>query len=154
LDCRKIVRRKYIMGVSILLVDDEEQFTQVLSERMEARGYDVEIANSGPIALKKVKEKIYDAIILDLAMPEMDGIETLKKMVEENPDLQIIFLTGHATLQKGIEAVKLGAMDFLEKPVDLEELLIKVKQASEKRIMLYEKRKEEELKDILKKKSW
>ena len=142
------------MSVKILLVDDEKAFTEVLSERMEARGFSVEIADSGPVAIKKVKEKSYDAIILDLAMPEMDGIDVLKILLNENPDLQIIFLTGHATLEKGIEAVKLGAVDFMEKPVDIDTLLEKVNEAKSKRDLLSEKASENNIKDILKKKGW
>ena len=142
------------MSIKVLLVDDEELFTDVLSERLISRGFEVEIANSGKNALKMIKNKTFDAIVLDLKMPEMDGIETLKKIIEYNSELQIIFLTGQATLQKGIEAVKLGALDFLEKPADLDTLVEKVKEASIKRIQLYEKNREEELKDILHKKSW
>ena len=138
----------------ILLVDDEEEFTSVLSQRMEARGLKVDTARSGPEALKKVKKKSFDAIILDMLMPDMDGIETLKHMLEENPNLQVILLTGHATLQKGIEAVKLGAMDFLEKPADIQKLMEKIKEASAKRMLLVEKETEEKIKDILKTKGW
>ena len=142
------------MSVKILLVDDEKDFTEALSERMEARGFRVEIADSGPVAIEKVKEQSYDAIILDLAMPEMDGIDVLKILIKENPDLQIIFLTGHATLEKGIEAVKLGAVDFMEKPVDIETLLEKVNEAKTKKALLSEKKTEKDIKDILKKKGW
>ena len=127
------------MSIKILLVDDEKDFTGVLSERMAARGFRVEIADSGPVAIEKVKEKSYDAIILDLAMPEMDGIDVLKILLKENTDLQIIFLTGHATLEKGIEAVKLGAVDFMEKPVDIDKLLEKVNEAKTKKDLLSEK---------------
>jgi DNA-binding NtrC family response regulator len=142
------------MSIKILLVDDEKDFTKVLSERMETRGFKVEIADSGPVAIEKAKDQSYDAIILDLAMPEMDGIEVLKILLKENPDLQIIFLTGHATLEKGIEAVKLGAVDFIEKPVDIETLLEKVNEAKTKRDLLSEKESEKNIKDILKNKGW
>lgn len=142
------------MSTKVLLVDDEEEFTAILSERMKARGLDVDIANTGPMATKKVKEKSYDAIILDLAMPEMDGIATMKQLIEENPDLQVIFLTGHATLEKGIEAVKLGAVEFMEKPVDINTLLEKVSEAKTKKDQINEKKTEEDIKDILKKKGW
>jgi DNA-binding NtrC family response regulator len=142
------------MSINILLVDDEKDFTEVLSQRMEARGFLVEIADSGPIAINKVKERSFDAIILDLAMPEMDGIDVLKNLLIENPDLQIIFLTGHATLEKGIEAVKLGAVDFMEKPVDIEKLLEKVNEAKTKKDHLSEIKTEKDIKDILKKKGW
>lgn len=142
------------MSINVLLVDDEELFTDVLSERLESRGFEVKIANSGLNALKMIKEKTYDAIVLDLNMPEMDGMETLKKIMEYDSKLQIIFLTGQGTIEKGVEAVKLGALDFLEKPADLDKLVEKVKEASTKRILLYEKKREEELKDILHNKSW
>ncbi len=138
----------------VLLVDDEEEFISVLSERMETRGIKVDTAPSGKEALKKVEERSYDAIILDLQMPEMDGIETLKNLQAINPDLQIILLTGYATLEKGIEAVKLGAMDFLEKPADIHKLMEIIKEASNRKMMLVEKRAEDEIKKILKTKGW
>jgi DNA-binding NtrC family response regulator len=121
---------------------------------METRGFSVEIADSGQVAIHKAKEKAFDAIILDLSMPEMDGIDVLKILLKENPDLQIIFLTGHATLEKGIEAVKLGAIDFLEKPVDIDTLLEKVNEAKTKGDDLSQKKAANDIKDILKKKGW
>jgi len=142
------------MSIKILLVDDEKDFTEVLSERMKTRGFSVEIADSGLMAIEKVKVQSYDVIILDLAMPEMDGIDVLKILLKENPDFQIIFLTGHATLEKGIEAVKLGAVEFMEKPVNIEHLLEKVNEAKSRRDLLSEKKTEENIKDILKKKGW
>ena len=142
------------MSIKLLLVDDEKDFTEVLSERMVSRGYTVEIADSGQVAIEKVKKQTFDAIILDLAMPGMDGIEVLKILLKENPDLQIIFLTGHATLEKGIEAVKLGAVEFMEKPVDIDTLIEKVNDAKSKRDLLSEKKSEKDIKEILKKKGW
>ena len=142
------------MSIKLLLVDDEKDFTEILSERMVARGYAVEIADSGQTAIEKVKKHTFDAIILDLAMPGMDGIEVLKILLKENPDFQIIFLTGHATLEKGIEAVKLGAVEFMEKPVDIDTLIEKVNDAKSKRDLLSEKKSEKDIKEILKKKGW
>jgi DNA-binding NtrC family response regulator len=138
----------------VLLVDDEIDFTEVLSERMESRGLEVDVAASGPAALDKVHGKSYDAIILDMAMPEMDGIETLKRLLEENPDLQVILLTGRATVEQGVEAMKIGAMDLLEKPAELERLLEKIEQATTNRMLLVEKRTEEKIKEILETKWW
>lgn len=138
----------------VLLVDDERDFTEILSERMESRGLDVDTAASGPEALEKVKQRPYDAIILDLAMPEMDGIETMRRLLDENPDLQVILLTGHATLQKGVEAMKLGAVDFLEKPAEIQKLMEKIEEAKATRMLLVEKRVEEKIKDILETKWW
>jgi len=138
----------------VLLVDDEEEFSRILSERMETRGVTVVTAENGPAALKKAKEEQFDAIILDMSMPEMDGIETLKRLLEINPDLQVIMLTGHATLEKGVEAVKLGAMDFLEKPADMDKLLARINEAKAKKMVLVEKRTEQKIKGILKSKGW
>lgn len=138
----------------ILLVDDEEEFTRILSERMNARGVSVVTAKSGPDAIEKAQGEKFDAIILDMLMPGMDGIETLKRLREINPDFQIIMLTGHATLQKGIEAVKLGAMDFLEKPADIQLLIEKIKEAKVKTMILVEKETEEKIRKILKSKGW
>jgi DNA-binding NtrC family response regulator len=140
--------------VKVLLVDDEEEFTRILSERMEARGLKVVTAENGSAALKKAEDERFDAIILDMFMPEMDGIETLKRLLEINPDLQVIMLTGHATLEKGVEAVKLGAMDFIEKPADMDKLLARISDAKAKKMVLVEKRAEEKIRGILKSKGW
>ena len=140
--------------VRVLLVDDEEDFTATLSDRMVERGLDVEVSDNGPDAIEKVRDKGFDAVVLDLAMPGMDGIETLKRLLGENPDLQVILLTGRATVRSGVEAMSAGALEFLEKPVDLELLLGKIKEAQANRVLLIEKRAEETITDILRKKGW
>lgn len=138
----------------ILLVDDNKDFLDILSERINTKGLDVETAQSGPEALNKIKDQSYDAIILDLVMPEMDGIETLKKLLSERPELQVILMTGHASLEKGIEAVKLGAMDFLEKPADIQSLMAKIQEAKAKKVAIVEKKHEEKIRNILTTKGW
>jgi DNA-binding NtrC family response regulator len=138
----------------ILLVDDETDFTTALSKRFTVRGMAVETAASGKEALEKVKEQDFDAVLLDIAMPGWDGVETLRYLIEERPDLQVVLLTGHATVKKGIEAMKLGALDLLEKPAEFQELLEKIEEASAKKAILVEKRIESKLDDILTKKSW
>ena len=138
----------------ILLVDDNIEFTEVLAERMESRGLKVDTAKDGTTAVDKVKDTSYDAIILDLAMPGIDGIETLKMLLKRQPDLQVILLTGHASVEKGVEAVKLGAMDFLEKPADLEKLLEKIKQAKNQKMLIVEHKAEEKITKIIKEKGW
>ncbi len=138
----------------VLLVDDEQEFTSVLAERLEARGLQVETASNGAAALEKVQASPYDVVVLDLAMPGMDGIETLKRLLAQNPDLQVIMLTGHATVQKGIEAVRLGAREVLEKPADMSTLLAKIADAKTDKILLVEKRMEEQIRGILQSKSW
>jgi len=138
----------------VLLVDDEEDFTATLSERMEDRGLDVDVSASGPEAIERVQEKGYDAVVLDLAMPGMDGIETMKRLLAENPDLQVILLTGRGTVRSGVEAMASGAMEFLEKPANIDLLLEKIAKAQANRVLLMEKRVEETITDILRTKGW
>jgi DNA-binding NtrC family response regulator len=138
----------------VLLVDDEQEFTEVLSERMRSRGLQVVTADSGPSALEKAEHESFDAIILDIKMPGMDGIETLRRLRKINPNLQVIMLTGQATVRAGIEATRLGALDFLEKPADLRQILEKVDQAKTNKMLLVEEQNEEKIKDILKSKGW
>jgi DNA-binding NtrC family response regulator len=132
------------LSSNVLLVDDEEQFLDTLSQRLELRG----------IKVDTVTAKKFDAIVLDLVMPGIDGMETLKRLKEKNPDIQIIMLTGKATVKKGIEAMKLGAEEFLEKPVDLNVLMEKIKKATHNKMLLVEKSRQAEVKKILKKKGW
>ncbi len=139
---------------NILLVDDEEAFLKVLSQRLETRGMKVDTSTSGEAAIEKAKVKGFDAIVLDLAMPGVDGMETLKRIKNDNPDLQIIMLTGHATVDKSVEAIKEGAVDFMEKPVDLNKLLKKIEEAKNQRVLIVEKQHEEKIKDILNSKGW
>ncbi|MFH1981349.1 MAG: response regulator [Pseudomonadota bacterium] len=142
------------MSEKILLVDDEKDFLDVMSERIEARGMEVSTADSAQKALEQVATGGFDAIILDLMMPGMDGLQTLKAIKEKNPDLQVILLTGHATVEKGIEAMKLGAMDFVEKPADLDKLTGIIKKAHARKMVIVEKNMEEKMKQIIGEKGW
>jgi DNA-binding NtrC family response regulator len=142
------------LDANVLVVDDEEQFLKVFSQRLQGRGMKVDTASTGEEALDRAKKKDFDAIILDMAMPGMSGIETLKRIKSENPDLQIIMLTGHGTVEKGVEAMKLGAVDFLEKPADINKILEKISEAKRKRVVIIEKKHEEHLKQILQSKGW
>ncbi len=142
------------MAEKVLLVDDEKDFVEALAERMETRGMNVTATTSGKDALKKVGEESYDAIVLDLQMPEMDGLEALCEIKKIKPEMQIILLTGHATVEKGIEAMKLGAMDLIEKPADLQTITEKIKKAQAKKMILVEKKTEEKMKKIITSKGW
>ena len=141
-------------GDRILLIDDETELLSTLSERMETRGMRVTTAESGETAIELARERTFDAIVLDLAMPGIDGIETLRRLRELNPDLQVILLTGQATVQKSIEAMKLGAVDLLEKPADFELLIAKIEEASARKAELFEQRTAEKMNDIMRKKGW
>jgi DNA-binding NtrC family response regulator len=136
------------LHANVLLVDDEEKFLNAFSQRLEARGMKVDTATSGEDAVGRVQAKDFDAIVLDLSMPGMGGLEALRKMKRENPDLQIIVLTGHGTLQAGVEAMKSGALDFMEKPVDLNKLLSRIEEAQEKKIVVLEKRHQQQVEEI------
>lgn len=138
----------------VLLVDDEEDFRDILSERMASRGLEIDTAESGMRALEMVELKVYDAIILDLAMPEMDGIETLQRLLKKQPSLQIIVLTGQATVEKGVAAVKMGAADFLEKPAEIESLVEKIEAAQAKRMEIFEQNLDKKITEITRKRSW
>ncbi len=138
----------------ILIVDDEPDFVEALAKRLKNHDMDVEIANGGEEALVKAKSQDFTAIVLDLKMPGMDGIETLERLKKINPDLQIILLTGHGSIREGVDSMKHGALDFLEKPADFEELLEKIKTAKAQRMLLVKKSTEDKMTDIMKKKGW
>lgn len=142
------------MKANVLLVDDEEDFINSLSQRLEVRGLKVTGATRGEEAIELVDGQEFDAIVLDLSMPGMDGMETLKTIKANHPDAEIIILTGHGTIKTSIEAMKLGAEDFLEKPVDLKELLNKIQEARNKRIVILQKQSKDEIKNIMKSKAW
>lgn len=141
-------------GERVLLVDDEAEFVEALSIRLENRGLVVDTAANGSEALEKVRDGTFDAIVLDLAMPGMNGIETLEALKDLAPNLQIILLTGHGNLESGIQAMKLGAMDFLEKPVGIDVLLQKIRQAKANSDEFEEKRIDDIVQDILVTKGW
>ncbi len=142
------------LKAKVLLVDDEEDFVENLSQRLEMRGLKVSAATRGKDAVTLADNTEFDAIVLDLAMPGMDGLETLRKIRENNPDAEIIMLTGHASIKSSIEAMKLGAEDYLEKPVNISELLKKISKARDKRILILQKQSKAEIEDILKSKAW
>ena len=117
------------MPAKVLIVDDEKDFLDIMAERLEARGMDVSSATSAEDALEMVLKESYDAIIMDLMMPEMDGFKALKLFKETRPEIQIILLTANVPEEKCLEAIKLGAMDVIEKPADLNLLTQKIEEA-------------------------
>ena len=142
------------MSERVLLIDDEKEFLEVMSERMQNRDIDVTTASSARDALALVEKESYDAIILDLQMPEMDGLQALERLKAINPELQVILLTGHATVEKGVQAMKLGATDVLEKPADIQTLTEKIRKAHARKIILVEKENEAKIRAILGSKAW
>jgi len=116
-------------SIRLLLVDDEERFRTTLSKRLAEKGLAAETAGSGIDALKIVKDRPVDVIVLDIRMPEMDGIETLRQVKKINSEVAVILLTGHANIESAVEGMRLGAYDYLMKPCDLEQLLAKITEA-------------------------
>jgi DNA-binding NtrC family response regulator len=112
---------------AILLVDDKEEFVSVLSNRLLLHGMEVHTATKGEDALAILQEKTTDVVVLDVVMPGMGGLETLRRIKETYPHIQVILLTGHASTKEGMEGMRLGAFDYLMKPVDIEELIAKMK---------------------------
>lgn len=141
-------------GHRILLVDDETDFVEALSARLIKRGFTTDLAYDGAEAIEKVRATDYDAVVLDIAMPRVDGITALSRILEIDRDLQVILLTGHGTVHNGIEAMKRGASNFVQKPVDFDEFLSKLQQAANNKLLLIAKRSEAEVAEILRRKGW
>jgi len=136
---------------NILIVDDEEDFLDTLSSRLKKRRIDVSGVKSGEEALVKIKEKPFDVVILDIKMPGgMDGIETLREIKKLQPLTEILLLTGHASVETSIEGMKLGAFDYLLKPIKLEDLLKKVAEALERKDSQDQKVRSAHIKKLLK----
>lgn len=121
------------MSARILLVDDEQGFTETMAKRLGKRGYSVVTALDGQTGIDMLSEHTIDVVILDVKMPGMDGMETLKAMKAAHPMVEVIMLTGHATVETAIEGMKSGAFDYMMKPCDMNELLGKVSEAHDKK---------------------
>ena len=134
---------------NILLVDDEKSNRATLSLLLKKEGYKIQESPNGPDAIEKMKETVFDLVITDLKMKPMDGLEVLKEVKAINPVTEVVVLTGYGTVESGVEAMKLGAYDYLQKPPDLDELRIIVNNALEKKELVT---KVERLKDHLKEK--
>jgi DNA-binding response OmpR family regulator len=117
-----------IKVIKILLVDDEKGFVDVISKRMSKRNIEVTKAYSGKDALQALRKADFDAVVLDLKMEDMDGIEVLKIFKKIIPDLPIIMLTGHGSEEAARNGIRFGAFDYLTKPCDFKELILKIQE--------------------------
>lgn len=124
----------------ILIVDDEKSIRKTLRDILEFEKYDVEEAVDGLDCLVKLKQGKYDILILDIKMPKMDGMEALERIQLMAPDMPIIMISGHATIDTAVEAVKKGAFDFISKPPDLNRLLITIRNAMDKSSLITDKK--------------
>ncbi len=111
---------------TILIVDDESGIRQSLQEVLEEEGYRAEAVDSGEACLERLRRQPFDVVLLDVWLPGMDGLETLHKIRELEQAPEVIMISGHGTIETAVRATKLGAFDFLEKPLSLEKILILV----------------------------
>ena len=121
-------------GIRVLLVDDEEDFRVTLAKRLQKRELEVVAVESGRQALEAVKGQPPDVVVLDVKMPGMDGLETLRELKQINPLIEVIMLTGHASVESGIEGMRLGAFDYLMKPCDINDLVLKIGDAYQRKL--------------------
>ncbi len=124
--------------MKILIVDDERAIRYSLKEILEMEGYTVETAENGLEGLEKARKEKYDAIFCDIKMPQMDGTEMLSKLVEEGIETPVIMVSGHADISTAVDCIKRGAFDFIEKPLDLNRILITLKNATDKASLVKE----------------
>ena len=125
--------------IQVLLVDDEAEFSETLIKRMKKRNVDITGVKSGEEALMALDQNQVDVVILDVRMPGMDGIETLKEIKRKHPLIEVIMLTGHASVEVAVQGMELGAFDYLMKPMNIDELLYKVEDAHKNKLIQEEK---------------
>jgi two-component system nitrogen regulation response regulator NtrX len=122
----------------ILVIDDEKSIRNTLKEILEYEKYKVDLAEHGAEGLEKFRKGSYDIVLCDIKMPEMDGLEVLEKISEDQGDSQVIMISGHGNIDNAVEAIKRGAYDFIEKPLDLNRLLITIRNALDKSNLITE----------------
>ncbi len=126
---------------NVLLVDDEEEYLETLLKRLRKRDIDVNGVKNGTEALIMLDEKPVDVVVLDVRMPGMDGIETLREIKKSHPLIEVIILTGHASMEVAVEGMEMGAFDYLMKPMDIDDLLYKIQDALKKKTIQEQKMK-------------
>ncbi|MDQ1335467.1 MAG: hypothetical protein QG552_2417 [Thermodesulfobacteriota bacterium] len=141
-------------GVKVLVVDDEEPFVDALAQRLELRGFTVLTAFNGDAALAVVQEKPVDVVVLDVLMPGKDGVETLREIKQNKPLVEVIMLTGHATVETAIEGMRLGAYDYLMKPTDTDDLVTKINKAHGRKSDHEERIRQANIDNLLRTRGW
>ncbi|MEJ5264093.1 MAG: sigma-54 dependent transcriptional regulator [Bacteroidales bacterium] len=121
---------------NILVVDDERSIRNTLKDVLEYEKHTVELAEDGMSALQLIQQKEFDLVLCDIKMPQMDGTELLEKIMQVSPDTQVVMISGHGNIETAVESIKKGAFDFIEKPLDLNRLLVTIKNALDKTQLL------------------
>jgi DNA-binding NtrC family response regulator len=142
------------MKIKVLLVDDEKEFIETLAERLAVRDFYVKTAFNGDEALLKIKEEDFDVVVLDVLMPGKNGIETLREIKNLKPLVNVIMLTGHATVETAIDGMKAGAYDYLMKPTDTNDLVSKITKAYNIKAEHEERIRKAEINKIIEKRGW
>ncbi len=124
--------------IKILIIDDEKSIRNTLKEILEYEKYNVELAEDGQVGLEKIQNNAFDIILCDIKMPKMDGMEVLEKIFELNIDTPVVMISGHGNIDTAVEAIKKGAYDFIEKPLDLNRVLVTIKNATDKSQLITE----------------
>jgi DNA-binding NtrC family response regulator len=124
--------------VKILVIDDERSIRNTLKDILGFEGHVVEVAENGLIGLEMVKNTDFDIILCDIKMPEMDGLEVLEKIIKLKPETTVVMISGHGNIDTAVEAIKKGAFDFIVKPLDLNRLLITIRNAGDKTLLIKE----------------
>lgn len=141
-------------GIKVLIVDDEEQFVEALAERLEVRDFQVAKAYNGDAALAAIEAQSVDVVILDVLMPGRDGIQTLRDIKNTRPLIEVIMLTGNATVETAIEGMKLGAYDYLMKPTETSDLVDKINKAYTRKADQEERIRQADIDQIVKRRGW
>jgi len=151
---RKGIEGDCYMMTKVLLVDDEEQFVDVLAQRLQGRGYKVDTAFNGDDAIEFINGHDVDVVILDVLMPGRDGVETLRELKRIKPLVEVIMLTGHATVETAIQGMKLAAYDYLMKPTDTAELVDKIDKAYKRKKEHEDRIRQAEVDSLIKRRGW
>ncbi len=140
--------------INVLIVDDETEFADILSKRLVVRDFAVDTVSSGDEAVERVRDRDYDVVLLDVLMPGKSGIDTLKEIKAMRPLVHIIMLTGHARVETAIEGMELGAYDYLIKPTETEELILKIRLAHNHKTSQEERLRQTKISSDSEKKGW
>src|SRR3989339_1974491 len=124
--------------LNILVVDDGRSQREMLRDFLKKEGHSVGEAESGPLAIQQVRDGHYDLLLLDYKMPGMDGMEVLQSVKQINPEIDVVIITAFGTIEPAVDAMKAGALDYITKPVEFDELLLLVDRVSERRTLLKE----------------